>query len=1620
MSADPDRRSSVSRRGVWRPLAGVVLTLLVALGEPTRPGAAPPTDPPASPPTTATSPPTTSATSPPSSTAPTPPSTAVAPSTAPTEPSPGSSATEPAEPSQPESSEPSATTEPEASEPAGDGDDGGIVITPLAALPALVKDASVTDVSPGESFDYTFIAGCSGLQESCPNAVLTDVIPADLVVTSLPESTDQYTVEFEEATNTLTVTFIIPLPSPPNPPGEVGLPDGSSVNLNLGVELPAESRLEDGDAIVNTAVLTSDDADPVEATATVDVVVEPDIVPVASKRWEDGGAVAGTGEASVVTLGVRNASSSATDIRELVIEDAAPAVFERFDLAGIGEVAFPPGTDQVVVEACTVVASGCTDADWIAGPAQTSAPYSLPAPAGDITGLRFRFADAAGGELPYSTEFGAVEVDMVLRDTIRSTGDPFQPTVVEEVQNCVTPSATDAGAVAGTGEDACASSAVYPAQATTVTDKTFFSDSNGNFVADGRAIVGQSSPVSALTSITNTSPFPLATVTITEPGGGASELAKVDVTALRIVFPAGATRAALTVDCAAGEDVTVTLTAPPTTVDRPAGCGDEAVTSVVVTFTGVDADGVGTIASDSVAALGVHGTLNAAADDTDATNGPGASGDGVTNCASSAATSSIDGVGSAAGSDCANLALWLAYSDLDGTKSAQLPTILPGLPRRFDLSFRNGGTVPATDVVMADPLDPTAPGNPFDTVRLADVTLTSAPPGTAVEVWDPDVGGYVAYDAGDAELLARALGFRITVPSVAAGQTVSAQFNVLLRDGVTTGTTFRNCAGVGSAAQAPAAFCSQNLTVGTESSGAALQKLIGPASSVRPQPGLPATTSQVKLALQNTGTRFLRRLVATDADTEFFDAVDLTGTVRVNFPPGADRVRVDACTGACTEADWTVGTVTASQTPSLPAGIALDDVRGVRVTFTAVPVSTPTFPDGDEYRIRPGTNFPTSGPCTGASICIDFRPRATFHSSADTPTPDMLTNTATGGYESRAESPGTLAPIPETTATHELTTGTAQLQFSKTPDRTAAPGVGLPFVLRLANTGTGAVPDPTIVEPVPDGLDFAPLDPDVPYTIAYALPAGAPEPPEVVFTVETDPATGQAATLRWEFLGWDLVPGASVAVEVRMMLAPGVVAGQTIENRAGASGDRPDVTCRLSAVPRPGETTDAPAFGAGHYCTSAAVVTVGEGNAFRAQKWVAGDASLGFLNTQTDEIVGIGDPACPTLSLGGQTFTRYPCVARVLPGHGFEFYLQLTNSGTNPATEVRVVDVFPHPGDTGVLLTGSARGTEWSQAPTLLSDVVLAGNGVADIDYAAAAPVCTTDLNRPPTDCPAGAFPLGSSSSAATAFRAIVTFPDQPLAPGESTGLRFRMAAPANPSGAATNDVAWNSFAHTEFFQTGQQVAQLPPTEPIKVGVALVVGGIRISKTVDDPSGGSDGVEFGIDYECTVTPESGDAVVVAAGSVVLADGATAAIDDVPAGAVCLVWEPDAHGLSSNAPDRASALRVTVPIDAGAELPMAAVVNAADPPSPSTTSIAPPTDPGPTSPTSTTDPGPAPTGDPPTGPTAVPSVAPTTAVASDAGELPSTGGQRAPVVAAAVLIVAAGALVLIGSVSMRRR
>ena len=1498
---------------------------------------------------------------------------------------------------------------------------GAVLVAVLAlagTLPAAAastlgvsKTASVTTARPGDDFRYTIVPRCSGLTEACENATLVDVLPPELDVTALPQSNTDRTVSYDAATRRLQIVYRIPLPAP-SPPGSVGLPAGSSNNVEIGVRLPEDSTVADGADIANTATVTAGNAPTATDRADVTVDVPRVVRPVATKAWSDGSAVAGTGEESTITLGVRNASSSTAQVSSLSVEDASADTFDRFTVTGIGPVAFPPGADRVTVLACTQNVSACSDSDYRSSAAQSGPSLILPSgvSAAEVTGLRFVFANAAGDPIPTSPDGGSVQITTVLRNTLRSTGATYSPTSRDDVTNCATPTGDDPVLGTVSGSPACATYAVVPAQATMSLAKTFFADSNLDYQPNGQAVQGENSLVSGLVVATNTSPFPVAEITLTEPSPTSrGEWDKFDVSNTRLVFPAGATTAQVSFDCA-GTIIAKTYQAS-ATVDTPVPCQSGRPDGIVATFTGLDANGNGTIRSGAAATLGIQGRLNANVTDDDVTGGASP---GVQNCASGTATSSINGVGSAAAGSCASVPVQPSFSRLQGVKSAELSTILPGLPRTFSLSFTNNGTAPATGVTLSDPVDPNDANNPFRSIRLSALTLPASPAATA-EVYDPDASAYVPYDAGDAALLNRALGFRIRVTDpLAPAAKYAATARVLLRDGVATGSRIQNCAAVGSDAQPATGFCAPAITATEPSEGASVQKSISPATSVRPQPGLPGQTIQVKLAAQNTGTLWLKRLVVTDVDPDFFDAVDVTGSVRVNFPPSANRVQVDVCTTGCADGTFILGNRTASQTPALPAGVSPADVRGFRITFSVA---------DNSFTIKPGANFPVRGACTGASICIDVRPRATLHSDSGQAVPARLSNTADGGYETTRQN-GSLAAIPASTATHELNSGTASLRFDKSADAAAQPGEPIPFTLSLTNTGTGPLPDPVISDPLPNQLEFAPTDPSNPYSSVISQPSGAPDSPEPVFEPTTND-NGRVTALRWRFPGLELLPGGTITVTFSVQLAPGVAAGDTITNRAGGSANRDDLSCAEGGR-RPGSATDEPAYGDGLFCTSASVVTTLAGNAIRTEKWVAGDPGLGWMDSLTGELRKIDDPDCPRLEVGDESFTRYPCVARVAPGQGFDFYLRLTNSGTNPASQIRVVDVFPHSGDTGVLLTGEERGTQWQQPPTLLSPVSLAGTGTLDVGYSAETSPCTRELDRPPAGCGAGSW-TPTYDQSTQSFRALIDF--QPgLAPGGTTALHFRMAAPPAPTDPVQDMIAWNSFAHTEFFSDSGRTVQLPATEPIKTGVALVFGDLTIRKlVVGSPADGP----FAFDYRCVLRPEGPDGqpgaeVEVARGGFSLRAGESVTRTALPARATCSVWEADSAGLISDADGEANAKTATIPVGGQADIPVVTITNRAAPPTP-TPSPTPSESPTPTpssTPTPSTTPTPTRGSTPSSGPSASSTSPPpgggTTTPPPSGGDLASTGASTALTVFAGLAAVLLLAGLIMSQIAAARR
>ncbi|MEI6230243.1 MAG: DUF5979 domain-containing protein [Actinomycetes bacterium] len=1416
---------------------------------------------------------------------------------------------------------------------------GVITASPVMAAPAqlsLTKSASLSAIAPGQQFQYTLLAACSGLTDGCVNATISDTLPAEFEVTSLPQSTSERTVTYDAATRLLTIEFTIALNQPA---GKFGLPAGLSRSIQLGMRLPAETPATNNEVIPNTARLTGVSSTgaaltPASATANITAQIPVVVRPVATKSWSPSTAIAQSGATSIVNLGVRNGSSTSADVRRLTVADGnypggSQSTFENFNVTSLGPVlSYPPGTDRVTIGVCTVVTSGgCTgsapstrftSAQSGTGPFSPPTGISLSA----ITFVSFTFTSSTGAKIPYSATSGHVDFGLELRDTARSTGLPIQPQTPSRVTNTAVPTATHNLGAVTTGSPVNYNFTIQPDTITVGLTKEMYADNAGTFTRNGDVVLGYDSGLSMRLTAKNQSAAPVRTLTITEPSPTAanSEFSKIDTTNGRFTWPTGASTAILTVVCRSGTiyppDTTFPRTGSPATVlISDFGCdGGVAPAKIQITFLGRDVDGNGTIASNASTTLDLHGTA-AGVDSTDV-------GNGLTNCAQADATTPVSS--SAVALACATVTVNNPAPGIGSRSksSAGVQTIVPGQDMPFTVGFKNTGNVPASNTFITDAPDPTANPNPFDVVQLTKIA-TSATPASVIELYDPQVSAYVAYFAPNAALLARAKGFRVRLlDPLPVGASFNVNYSVAVRTGVPMGATFDNCAqfGVdGDISGAP--VCSGTVTVMDPASSASLDKLLSNYNLVQPEPGLPAQTTQVKHRMQNDGPLNLKRLQFTDVDADFFDAVNFSGNMRVNFPPGSNRVTVDVCTTGChaTPAVWIAGTATASATPGLPAGVIAAVVQGIRVTFTST-VSG--------YPLIPTTNYPTTGNCRNATFCFDVTVREKLRSNANTPVPSTIVDTSSGLGESILQTPGSSFPLPPVSATLTLTPGSAVLKFTKGPESRIAGGDLAPFDLMIENTGTTAIVNPRIIDPIPSELTLesnAPGGaPGRPFVISYpALPTGyATLASSAVAYTET--VVGNKTTqVAWTFTGWTLPPGGKVSIRVYVKLTPGTPADQIITNTAGASGSNSGLACDATNT----VTSTTTPYGPSLYCLSSAIITSLSGNNVDASKWSSGVASLGYYLTTVGETVSTTDSRCPSYVLAGVHYTRYPCAAIVPPGGVIKYLATLVNAGTDPIDHAVIVDGLPVQGDTGVLLSGSDRGTEWTNRPTMRTAVtpVEAYSGIATGYTNDAFPgFCTANLQPAPSDtCPVGSF-TDAFGSANTGFRTALNFPSSGrLLPGQSVTLTWTMTAPKMETTTSESPVAWNSFAQkSTFYNASTGLSELLATEPPKAGVAMRFNALDVTKSVTGsiPSGAA--TTYDIAWKCVV-----GGTTISTGTLTIAAGETSRLPYQPVGATCYVWEVTTDGGDSPNQGEVNAAVVVVP-DPGAlsTVPLVRITN----------------------------------------------------------------------------------------------
>ncbi|WP_172836211.1 DUF5979 domain-containing protein [Microlunatus soli] len=475
------------------------------------------------------------------------------------------------------------------------------------------KTASVTDVEPGDTFEYSIVVTCTNIGSGgCTSAQLTDTLPEGISLNPGPEAIS-VTGADGTATGTadgFTVDFTDPLT---DPAGGQGMADGSTATITVPVVVDEDIDPElDGTDLINTATADGSNTEPASDTATVVPSIPITLAASTDKSFDPDSGIANPGTATTLSLSGGNDSNVPVDEITLTDPTDPPGAFEYLGLTDAPDVTLPAGAEQVQVDVYV-------DGNWINGPPGPP-PAILPdgVDPADVQGIRIHLISTDGADIaPDAT--GTVDVPLEQRDNIDDAGTG---PLANEVSTTVTRD--------GDESDPTTADADYTVQSADIdlaASKSFDPD-----------IIAAGSDSTVTIGATNTSDRTLDTLTITEPDPDGDNNIFTDGLTFSgwgddIQWPAGATGASVTYTYADGSSETLDADAPNT---LPEPDDSKTVTGFTVEFTGditagaeasipfavtadedQDADEIdhpNTISADSTASGGYHG--HATADDT--------------------------------------------------------------------------------------------------------------------------------------------------------------------------------------------------------------------------------------------------------------------------------------------------------------------------------------------------------------------------------------------------------------------------------------------------------------------------------------------------------------------------------------------------------------------------------------------------------------------------------------------------------------------------------------------------------------------------------------------------------------------------------------------------------------------------------------------------------------------------------------------------------------------------------------------------------------------------------------------------------------------------------------------
>lgn len=647
-----------------------------------------------------------------------------------------------------------------------------------------------------------------------------------------------------------------------------------------------------------------------------------------------------------------------------------------------------------------------------------------------------------------------------------------------------------------------------------------------------------------------------------------------------------------------------------------------------------------------------------------------------------------------------------------------------------------------------------------------------------------------------------------------------------------------------------------------------------------------APVSVTLTATQGASTAATQQVTITDDDADFWNAFALTGLAPsdVTLPAGADQVRVDVKTdGGST---WIAGVPSA--TASLPTA-AVGSITGIRFVFSRA--------DGGllSRTAVPGTYTARAVLHVGLLDTARDGSAIAFPSRVDD-TVQTLTH--------RSDDPVVYADkTASADAGIRLDPGTFSLDVAKSPQdnvHTVSVGDTVPWTITFANTGTGYLDVTRLTDTLPTALAWDGENP------TYATSAGGSLSTSPTFSADTAYGT---LTLTWPTGASRMAPGERFTVTLGLVLEPGLKDTDRATNRFTVSTAQSLATCTNQSGNGQGVLTGLPAT----ECGSSNYVQPVTGPSLFTTNGVKGDVT----GSVKRGAVNLTDPsaACTVDKYGYYTS---PCAANTVVGGTDEWRLGAVNSGTVPYTSLTLVEPLPTPGDR-MLATGAGRGSTYRPVfagiDSLATSAPAGTTVTVEVTTAASAEVCVgTGATAWPSDPTCSAHPDASGWTnaagytgdwaAVTGIRVTLDFTttaDGQLPAGGAIAVTYRTidrpATAADPIGApvsidAGTSVAWNQFGATATLSGGTGTIR---RAPVKAGVTLATGPLRVDKVLAGAAAATAPEEFTADIECTVAGAPVDLGAAAHTVLSRSTGLTARIDGIPVGSRCVVTEAGDDG-----------------------------------------------------------------------------------------------------------------------------